>query len=290
MSLRIIVINVSWVLFVWLLLASLLVSSSDGIVQATTCIPYDDPLNPGWLNDDDDETRRVTPQYSNQWSVEYFATHKIVRHVSLNLVYYLYPCGAAVPSTSTVNNVTALIEIPLAYPATTQTPILAMMDALGLRHDIAAFLSNPLFIANQCIQQEIVDGNLATLNYDVTPPVLVRGNETFADNVDNVTSSSSSSSWTNELVTFVSSFQVTSDNTLTLAPFVNNTMVAVTPELETTNQGAAEWIKYVSVFFDLEPVANALVKMAQTRVNCIRNATAAAASIMERKPKLLWGT
>lgn len=217
---------------------------------------------------------KVEPQYSEYWDVEYFDTYKIVTNKQYDLTYLLYQCGTEIPADQLDAGHEAILEIPLTDVAITVTPMITYMEQLELRDEISTFLSDPAFVASPCFAADIESGEVASLD---------RGDENVEPSLVGVNPPED----TNNITTFISGYEQTTESAR--PPFAN-TVIAVSESSEQTNNAIFEWVKFFSVFFNQEKVANEVFEAAETRYQCVANNAAVAMTDSESKSKLLWGT
>lgn len=215
---------------------------------------------------------KVRPQYSQKWDVEYFETYKIVTNKQFDLTYLLYQCGTEVPAEQQDGRHAAILEIPLSDVAITVTPFISYMEQLGLRDEISTFLSDATYVSSPCFAEAIATGEITSLN---------RGDEETAPSLQGLTVPNESN-----LVTFISGYEQSYESAR--PPFAN-TVIAVSEDEEETNSAIFEWVKFFSVFFNKEEVANKVFGTAESRYQCVAQNAGQLRADGGEKPKLLWG-
>lgn len=247
-----------------LLLTAFLHSASSVAQNISGCLTNVDP-------DTDYFYTKVFPFASEQWSVEYFNTYKIVTNIAEGETYLLYQCGTQPPQNE-VNggNHSAIVQIPVSYVGIDITPAIPYLEHLGKVDSIVAFTSDVSYISSPCLLQSIEDGNVVVLQSQ--------------DALDELFSSPDNSQETlNKLQSamgFISPFNLA-------PPF--NTSVKISEYAEKSNAAIFEWIKYYSVFFNLEAKANEVFDLTEARWNCVsESASQVAETDNPEEPFVLW--
>jgi ABC-type Fe3+-hydroxamate transport system substrate-binding protein len=213
---------------------------------------------------------KVTPTASEYWRVSYFKTYKIVTNIAANETYLLYQCGSEPPSDQdeTTNVHSAVVEIPVVGIGVDQTPTIPFLEQLGLVSNIVAFTSLTEYISSPCLLESIAQGNvLSLLSSDE-----VDGKTTFATNITNST--------LEKLANAVAFTGYSQEPAFA-------TSVKISEYTETTNAAIFEWIKYYSVFFNLEEKANDIFALTQQRWTCVAD-QASLVQADRPKPVVLW--
>lgn len=248
-------------------LLALLATTTSYAQQNRGCV--DGPLEA----DADLFPNKVQVEYSEFWGIEYFGTYKIVQNKKFNLTYLLYQCGTEVPANQTDGRHEAILEIPLTDAAISATPMISFMEQLELRDQVSSFLSSKDFVASPCFLDAIEDGEILTLN---------RGDAETAPTLEGGPTAVATTNQTS-FTTFITGF---AQSTSSPPPFTG-AAVAISEDEETTNNAIFEWVKFFSVFFNKEKVANEVFEKAESRLECVTE-NAGRVSTGSR-PKLLWG-
>jgi iron complex transport system substrate-binding protein len=210
---------------------------------------------------------------ATQWTVEYFDTYKIVVNVPANERYLLYQCGT-VNDTATLldgmqdTDFAAIVPIPLTEVGLLYTTMVPFMELLGLRTSISAILSgSAAYVSSPCVQVLVSDGTIEDVPYMDPPDV----------NATNVTAV--------EIAVEVAFVGQYGDS-----PEVASA-IRVSETAEATNMAVLEWIKFYSLFFNLEAKANELYSQAKDRQLCVEgNAVVATSDMADADlPTVLWG-
>lgn len=213
---------------------------------------------------------KVSPSYSQYWSVKYFNTYKVATNINANETYLLYQCGSSPPQ-GEVNSgrYKAVIEIPVSSIGVEEAPTIPFLEQLGLVDNITAFTSDTSIVGSPCLLQSISKGQ-----------VIVLQNQTDFNNF--ATSAQSSAETILKLENTVGFISPSTSS----PPF--NTSVKISEFAEMTNAGIFEWIKFYSVFFNLEAKADEIFKLTQERWNCVSQSATRLQSDNPSKPVVLW--
>lgn len=206
---------------------------------------------------------KVSPQYSQYWTIEYANTYKILKNTNANTSYLLYLCGTTPPS-NLATNFSATIPIPVNNVGISETPEIEYLQQLGKLNDVSVFLSDPSYVAAPCFSAMIQNGSVLVLQGSAL------------QSPSKITNAMNASKFAN-MVTFTSPFSPVA--------FPNN--VIVSEYAETTNQAIFEWLKFYSAFFNLEALANQVTQAASERWNCVA-AEAGTVASDAAKPVVLW--
>jgi iron complex transport system substrate-binding protein len=217
---------------------------------------------------------KAVPEDATQWTVEYFDTYKIAVNVPTNERYLLYQCGT-VNDTATLlaeiddTDFAAILSIPLTEVGVLYTTMVPYMELLGLRTSISAILSgSAAYVSSPCVQVLVSDGTIEDVAYMAPPDV-------------NATTNVSAVEIAVE-VAFVGEFGD--------SPEVANA-IRISETSEATNMAVLEWIKFYSLFFNLEAKANELYAQAKDRQLCVEgNAVVATSDRTDAElPTVVWG-
>jgi ABC-type Fe3+-hydroxamate transport system substrate-binding protein len=247
-----------------LLLTVFLHSASSVAQNISGCLTNVDP-------DTDYFFTKVSPVASKQWSVDYYNTYKIVTNIAEGETYLLYQCGSQPPQNEvTSGNHSAIVQIPVSYVGIDITPAIPYLEQLGKVDSIVAYTSNASYVSSPCLLQSIEEGNVVVLQ--------------SKDALDEVFGSPEYSqellSKLQNAIGFISPFNIA-------PPF--NTSVKISEYAEKTNAGIFEWIKYYSVFFNLETKANEVFDLTEARWDCVaESANEVSQTDNPDKPFVLW--
>eukprot|EP00798_Chlamydomonas_sp_ICE-L_P006790 gene6790-30755_t len=195
------------------------------------------------------------------FTVEYKNSYKIVNNTATSEVYVLYQCGSVAPSAEEVPEGAKVFAIPLAGVSVPDSTALAFLEALGLGGRID-FVTQ--YAVNPCMQSLGIGGcnkialyipyGLGNAYYDIAAGEEIQAafDAQYA-----------------EVDAFFVYGASASDKGIS---------VVASPYFGMLQR--AEWIKYVSVFFNLEPEANAIFQGLEQRYATIKTA----ASISSTKP------
>jgi iron complex transport system substrate-binding protein len=213
---------------------------------------------------------KVSPSYSQKWSVNYFNTYKIVTNIDTAETYLLYQCGSVPPQAEVNSGVhKAVISIPVSNIGVEETPTIPFLEHLGLVNNITAFTSDPSSISSPCFLQSIEKGQVIVLQSMSEFNTFASSGQSSADTLLKLENT----------IGFTSPFTIDS-------PF--NTTVKVSEYAEKTNEAIFEWIKFYSTFFNLEAKANEVFNITQERWNCVAQSASRVQSDNPNKPVVLW--
>eukprot|EP00798_Chlamydomonas_sp_ICE-L_P007746 gene7746-921_t len=195
------------------------------------------------------------------FTVEYMQSYKIVNNTATGEVYVLYQCGSVAPSAAEVPEGAKVFAIPLAGVSVPDATALAFIDALGLSGRID-FVTE--YAVNPCMQSLGI-GGCNQIAFDTSYGL---GNAYY----DIAANEEKQAEFDAQIAEVDAVFVYgASDN-------AKGTSVVASPEPGMLQR--AEWIKYVSVFFNMEPEANAIFQGLEQRYETIKTA----ASMSSTKP------
>jgi iron complex transport system substrate-binding protein len=203
---------------------------------------------------------KVEPVESVQWSIEYNNTYKIVTNIAANETYLLYQCGTNPPTDQLDGRHATVVPIPFTAAGIVYTTMVPFLELLGLRNKISTYLGNTKYVSSPCLRELIDDENVIE--------VLNTSNETNYEGVPE------------DLPAFIGN----SGNVL----LENSIRISVTEEI--TNLAVYEWIKYYSVFFNLEDKANEIFEETQSQYECVESNAGIIETDMQNEPVVLWGS
>eukprot|EP00899_Mesostigma_viride_P005666 jgi/Mesvir1/150/Mv13514-RA.1 len=186
----------------------------------------------------------VTVQVANDFSVQYQPWYKYVTNKRSNETFVLYQCGTSPPDAALFPLGTKFISLPVRSMAVAQTVAISFLEILGLRPQITRL--DATWVSSPCIQKMAVAGAIKPLE-----ALGEWGNATLLG----------------EQVQGIPLVLVDEWTKSNVQPYRNN-YVAFDA---TTDPGAlkrAEWIKYLSLFFNKEAEANAYFADINARYNC----------------------
>ena len=212
---------------------------------------------------------KVEPIESSNWNIEYFNTYKVLYNYASNTTYLLYQCGSSVPTSTSEKQYDAIIQIPVQRVGVTQTPTLTYLEQLDQRNKIILYLSDINYVSSPCLRDLVASGRVATYAdpTNTSSAIIFQGGASDDDSLKNTLNDDSN------LVVFANEYDILPLPTLT-NPFEYKPVI-VTEYYETTNAAYFEWIKYYSVFFNAESIANQVVDQANERFTCIADNAAA---------------
>jgi iron complex transport system substrate-binding protein len=203
---------------------------------------------------------KVGPEDSTLWSVSYENTYKIVTNEAANETYLLYQCGTEPPMEELDGRHATVVPVPLEDVGLLYTTMIPFLEILGVRESISAFFGSASWVSSPCLSQLFDEGKVA----EVPDPT----NETKVTNVPL------------DLPSFVGHF----------GDYAFNKTIRISVTEEDKNLAAFEWIKFYSLFFNLEETANDIFDATKTRYECAEENAALLTSDSEAKPIVLWGS
>jgi len=204
---------------------------------------------------------KIEVEKSEHWTITYENSYKVLKNTDAALSYLLYQCGTDVPQGEiSKHNVTIPIPLPDDF-GLHYTTFIPFMELLGKRGHISSMYGSPSWVYSPCLSSIIDDDRV-----------------TFIGNLNNQT-------LIDELQVNVSTPYFVGVGTPNIFP--NN--FEISEWKETSMLGILEWLKFFSVFFNMEKEANEIFKQVEDRVNCAsENADIITAD--KPKPVVLWGS
>jgi len=204
---------------------------------------------------------KVEAEKSEHWTITYENSYKILKNTDAALSYLLYQCGTDIPQDEiSKHNVTIPVPLPEDF-GLHYTTFIPYMELLGKRGSISTMQGDPSWVYSPCLSS-IIDDDLVTFISTVNNQTIVEGAGVDVN-----------------MPYFVG---VGSPNV-----FPNN--FEISEWKETSMLGIMEWLKFFSVFFNMEKEANEIYKQVEDRVNCAsENADIVTAD--GPKPVVLWGS
>jgi iron complex transport system substrate-binding protein len=211
------------------------------------------------IEDKDYFEHKVVPVESANWSVSYHQTYKIVTNEAAGETYLLYQCGTEPPADQLEAGHTSIAAIPLEGVGLRYTTMIPFLELLGARMNIEAFFGFASYVSSPCLTELLDDSTVK----EVTNP----GNASLITNVPL------------DLPSFIGHYDSVA--------FSQTFRVSVTEE--EGNLAAFEWIKFYSMFFNLEEVANEIFDGTKERYDCAEANAGLLSCEAETKPVVLWG-
>lgn len=199
---------------------------------------------------------KVQPEFSTLWDITYFDTYKVLQDKSNLVSYLLYQCGTTPPSD--ISPYTGVFEIPVTSFAIRTSPAVAALQELGIKDIDYYFLSQDT-ISDGCLLENVAQSNTA-----------------IVDDMD----AQDELSVDNRFVAFVSPFF-----------YIGIPKAMISDFLEPTNEGAYEWVKFYSAFFNLEARANEVFAAAQNAFQCMADSVQRSIDTgSPQNPRVAWIT
>lgn len=206
---------------------------------------------------------KVEATESQYWSVTYEDSYKIARNSFENKTYLLYQCGTEPPA-DLMDQHDFTIAVPIGNFGLTQTTMIPFIELLGKRTSIAAIVGTSLGSVYSPCLNEMADqnkvGNVGFFQKSNTTAIEEAGIDLDLD------------------------LFVQGGNSLF------SSQIYVSAFAEDFNLATFEWIKYYSLFLNLESEANEAFKDTKGRYECAVENAALLSTDTEEKPTVLWGS
>ena len=203
---------------------------------------------------------------AKRFDVTYYDTYKVVENKVSNRTYVLYECGSDKPDAATDDNVpgdAVFFQVPLTSLSVSETVPFAFLEALGVAdrvHDVSPY------VTSACGQKLVECSQVAPSYADFLTSEL---NETALDLGRRVSDAIILGSAGSQAVAPVLAFDAEDD------PGLLN---------------RAEWIKYLSLFFNKEKEATVAYDAIVENYNEVKKQAAEAAAGAGSKPVIAWVT
>lgn len=195
---------------------------------------------------------KIKVENATFFSVQYFNNYKLVTNKNTNETFALTQCGT--PQPTNLPNGTKYFTVPVKHVAAVYTTDVTFLEFLGVRSAITV-LGSSVDVSSPCAQKLLANNTIASLSQNAT---MATEQEASVD------------------VVF---------GAFTAEPAQNNSVsISSTSDPGTLNR--AEWLKFYSTFFNLEDHAQSITQALFDNYNCLRDASAAAASAT--RPVVAW--
>nr|CAG8509204.1 2582_t:CDS:2 [Entrophospora candida] len=195
---------------------------------------------------------KVTVEFAQFFSIQYFNNYKLLTNTQSKETFALYQCGTPAPTTLPTG--TKVFSIAANKIAALDTSSVSFLEVLGLRSNIVALDSSEM-VSSPCIQSLKEKGSITELSDDEAL------HEQQLEVVD--VAFGSLESKPNSLKS-VSTYPTSDPGTL----------------------NRVEWLKFYSVFFNLEKKSNDIVTQISDNYNCYKKM--AADHSLKEKPLVAW--
>lgn len=202
---------------------------------------------------------KVQPTESENWSIEYHNTYKVLTNSWANKSYLLYQCGTEPPQDQSQYD--GVFSVPVQGISLSSTPQVTFIELLNKRTSIEAWVGSFGFIHSPCLNQMIEDGNVVTLGTDDGTNATLLAEKGLDNTV----------------------FFAGGDTT-----FANE--VQIHAYEENFNLATFEWVKFYSAFFNLEKEANEIFDSTKNRYDCTVENAGVLSADQETRPTVLWGS
>lgn len=226
------------------------------------CATSEEAAEARLTNNTDFFPHKVSPEYSQHWDISYHGSYKVLTNKKANNSYLLYQCGTEPPAGAEQTYTKVLAIPPQAQNGVNlvSTPMIAYLELLGLRTDIAGYIGSEQFISSPCLR-ELIDSGEVGIASDGTSNSLEAGGVP-ADAITLV------NGWTADIAP---------ENTIVMQEYEEKSWL-----------GTMEWIKAYAAIFNLEAKANEVFEEATCRFEEIEMNVASATADMRQVPKVLW--
>jgi len=194
---------------------------------------------------DDAFPDKVEPEYSTQWSIEYHGTYAVLTVPDSeypdrgDLNYVLVPCGVDAPELTGDLADAAQFTVPVQRTAINHNNGVAMLDQLGVISTVGGMSTSQLDLAGD----PYMDGLLAEANDPVS--IAESGDEVLYEATLGV-----------EPDIVIMAGYGTGYNSVNDATERGLPAVMVSNRIERAPLASAEWMKFLSVFYGVEQLAN----------------------------------
>jgi len=186
---------------------------------------------------------KVQPDYSDLWSVSYHKNYKIINDTLSNVVYYLVQCGTPAPTDMPADAV--MITIPIKTIAVDSTTFFHFFDYQAQLTSIVHLASGENAV-DPCVQL-LVD------NKEIVFTPTTKLNETQLD------------------VLFASAYNYDKSKSHAANQdkrYTNASIIVLSADQEIDLEGKAEWVEFVSLFFNREQAASLVTDSIKARYDC----------------------
>jgi len=179
---------------------------------------------------------KINVEKATGFQVEYYNSYKVVLNTITDEEAVLYQCGT--PKPTGFSNGTKLFSIPVNSIGFTSTTEATFFEILGVQQSIL-YSSTLEYIASPCIQELALIGSIIPF-------------------------SSNNTIEAEQELTLGVVFEFSKDPT-------SITEMSTSTSSDTTPLGRAEWIKFISLFYNLEVASTTFFNITQTSYNCFSN-------------------
>jgi len=201
---------------------------------------------------------KAAVEFSEHWSIEYRLTSKVLKNTNAGKSYLLYQCGTPIPQDA--DQFDEVVEIPITSHGLEYTTFIPFIELLGKRTDIAAMAGQESWVYSPCLKKRIGNDDVTMISSIANSSLVELSGVDYAS-----------------IPLFVGVGTSTLFSDFEISEF-----------METGTLAIFEWIKFFSVFFNLEDTANTIFDEAKNRVECARENAAILAT--DSKPVVLWGS
>lgn len=219
---------------------------------------------------------KVEVEDSQFWEIEYYNNYKVVRNeiATSSEEFVLYQCGTPRPTIEQLReevgddiDPTHILPVPLQDGiALSSTTHITLLELLGLRQQIKAWIGWSGGISSPCLKQLIEDGEIVVIESSYDTDAVNSIKDLVGPNI--VSFHNNREGWGSDLLN-----------------------VTASAYKESFNKEIGEWIKFFAVFFNKELEASRLHSFASARYDC--TATEAARNVASSdgvRPTLIWAS
>ena len=202
---------------------------------------------------------KLSSEFSTGWDVTYFNNYKVIEGSAIGKIV-AYQCGTPIP---TVDGATLNVSIPLTTATVLSTTYIPFFEIIGQRAAIKG-ASNTAAVSSPCLREAIAAGTVGEIS-----------SVNYAPSVADIDAAGGDA-------TFAGTYDVSS-----LAGAIAGAAIPMAENAEATGIGGAEWLEYVSLFFNEEAAASAHIGEVVDRIAATEQAVTDTLPTGPRK-KVIW--
>ena len=202
---------------------------------------------------------KLSSEFSTGWDVTYFNNYKVIEGSAIGKIV-AYQCGTPIP---TVDGATLTVSIPLTTVTVLSTTYIPFFEIIGQRAAIKG-ASNTAAVSSPCLREAIAAGTVGEIS-----------SVNYAPSIADIDAAGGDA-------TFAGTYDVSS-----LAGAIAGAAIPMAENAEATGIGGAEWLEYVSLFFNEEAAASAHIGEVVDRIAATEQAVTDTLPTGPRK-KVIW--
>lgn len=218
-----------------------------------------------------------TDTTTDLFEISYHKHYKIVTNHFVNKTYLLYWCGTLdqVPAEEMeVGKHHLVLSVPhTGKVAVTETPQIPLLELLGLRREIIAYIGDPQYVSSPCLNYMMNEENSIEVVVDANDPYNSSTNQPLQDQF----------------------IKENPDVMIFGGPYFDkdaDRMVIIASTQEKTTVATLDWIGFVAAFFNLEGLSNQIAAEIKSRFDCSSSNAAilSADRPADERPVVLWAS